>query len=262
MAEKKGTTIIIKKKKGGHAAAHGGAWKVAYADFVTAMMCFFLVMWLMGADEETKASIAHYFNNPSSPFRDASAVQSKEVPPMGERNGAGESILNGLEGAVPEDLVTVPNRTVREGIRSNEEISELAEEILEGQAYAIEVEPDYLKFSIQEELLFERGQSELRKGSNKYLDRLGQMFKGYPGYVTIDGHTDDPASATGKYKSSYEFSLSRSVSIMNYFIDKGWMAEEKMQPLGSGGKRGIASNGTPDGRKQNRRVEFTMTTRR
>jgi len=47
--------IIIKRKKAGHAGAHGGAWKVAYADFVTAMMCFFLVMWLMGSDEKVKA---------------------------------------------------------------------------------------------------------------------------------------------------------------------------------------------------------------
>src|SRR4028119_918368 len=55
--------IIIKKvKKGGHAAHHGGAWKVAYADFVTAMMAFFLLMWLLGmTDEEKRKGIADYF---------------------------------------------------------------------------------------------------------------------------------------------------------------------------------------------------------
>src|SRR6201996_3886256 len=58
--------IIIKKKKGGHGGHHGGAWKVAYADFVTAMMAFFLVMWLMGADEATKAAIEGYFKDPGS----------------------------------------------------------------------------------------------------------------------------------------------------------------------------------------------------
>ena len=63
MAEGK-APIIIKRKKGGHSAPHGGAWKVAYADFVTAMMAFFLVLWLMGADEATKASIEAYFKDP------------------------------------------------------------------------------------------------------------------------------------------------------------------------------------------------------
>ena len=59
--------IIIIKKKGGHDGHHGGAWKVAYADFVTAMMALFIVLWLMGADEETKKAISSFFNNPSGP---------------------------------------------------------------------------------------------------------------------------------------------------------------------------------------------------
>src|ERR1700744_1703124 len=55
--------IIVKKHGGGHDGAHGGAWKIAYADFMTAMMAFFLVMWLVNAaNEETKASVASYFN--------------------------------------------------------------------------------------------------------------------------------------------------------------------------------------------------------
>ena len=56
--------IIVIKKKGGHGGHHGGAWKVAFADFMTAMMCFFLVMWLVGtADTATKQNIAKYFLN-------------------------------------------------------------------------------------------------------------------------------------------------------------------------------------------------------
>ena len=56
--------IIVVKKKGGHAGHHGGAWKVAYADFVTAMMAFFLVMWLVNQSKATKAGIGGYFRDP------------------------------------------------------------------------------------------------------------------------------------------------------------------------------------------------------
>ena len=56
--------IIVKRKKKGHAAHHGGSWKVAYADFVTAMMAFFMVMWILGMDENLKKSIEGYFSNP------------------------------------------------------------------------------------------------------------------------------------------------------------------------------------------------------
>src|SRR5436190_18484086 len=59
-----GQVIVIRKKRKGHAAHHGGAWKVAYADFVTAMMAFFLVMWLMAQKQEVKASIGGYFRDP------------------------------------------------------------------------------------------------------------------------------------------------------------------------------------------------------
>src|SRR6476619_3516226 len=97
--------VIVVKKKAGHAGHHGGAWKVAYADFVTAMMCFFLVMWLMGADEETKAAISHYFNHPNTPYKQGADPNSSSVHPMGERDGAGDSVINGQEGMIPEDLV-------------------------------------------------------------------------------------------------------------------------------------------------------------
>src|SRR5437016_14645005 len=56
--------IIIKKVKAAHAAHHGGSWKVAYADFVTAMMAFFLVMWILGLTQDTRKAIAAYFNDP------------------------------------------------------------------------------------------------------------------------------------------------------------------------------------------------------
>jgi chemotaxis protein MotB len=62
-ADKK-KVIVVKKKKAGHGGHHGGAWKVAYADFVTAMMAFFMVMWILGMDENTRASIEGYFSNP------------------------------------------------------------------------------------------------------------------------------------------------------------------------------------------------------
>src|ERR1035441_8769200 len=59
--------FVIKRKKAGHAGHHGGAWKVAYADFVTAMMALFIVLWLMSADEKVKEAISAFFNNPTGP---------------------------------------------------------------------------------------------------------------------------------------------------------------------------------------------------
>ncbi len=60
----KAQPIIVIKKKGGHGGHHGGAWKVAYADFVTALMALFIVLWLMGSSEKVRKAVAGYFNNP------------------------------------------------------------------------------------------------------------------------------------------------------------------------------------------------------
>jgi chemotaxis protein MotB len=60
----KSQPIIVIRKKGGHSGHHGGAWKVAYADFVTAMMSLFIVLWLMGSSEKVKRAVAGYFNDP------------------------------------------------------------------------------------------------------------------------------------------------------------------------------------------------------
>src|SRR3954452_8654277 len=57
--------IIIRKKKAGHAAHHSGAWKVAYADFVTAMMALFIVLWLMNTKQEVQEAVGGYFRNPT-----------------------------------------------------------------------------------------------------------------------------------------------------------------------------------------------------
>ena len=60
-----GQTIIIKKKKGGHGGHHGGAWKVAYADFVTAMMALFIVLWLLNSSKQVQEAVGGYFKDPT-----------------------------------------------------------------------------------------------------------------------------------------------------------------------------------------------------
>src|SRR5919108_5541556 len=64
MSNSNAPVVIVRKKRGGHHGHHGGAWKVAYADFVTAMMAFFLVMWIVGQSQKTKQGIAGYFRDP------------------------------------------------------------------------------------------------------------------------------------------------------------------------------------------------------
>src|SRR6185437_12727133 len=90
---KQAPVIVIKKKKGGHAGHHGGAWKVAYADFVTAMMAFFLVMWLVNSSQATRAAVQEYFQHPGSgsPLSEypTDPKGGDNLDPFSQRNPAG-----------------------------------------------------------------------------------------------------------------------------------------------------------------------------
>ncbi|MCZ4429550.1 MotB family protein [Agrobacterium sp. SOY23] len=110
----KNEIIIVKRHKGGHDGAHGGAWKIAYADFMTAMMAFFLVMWLVNAaNEETKASVASYFNpiklsdeKPSSKGLEKPVDKEEGVQKKDQSNIQAEKVTKGSAAATGEDLTS------------------------------------------------------------------------------------------------------------------------------------------------------------
>jgi chemotaxis protein MotB len=83
----KAPIIVIKRVKG-HAGHHGGAWKVAYADFVTAMMALFIVLWLLNTSEHTKKVIAGYFNDPMGHHTESGSIQSgtADALPLNKEN--------------------------------------------------------------------------------------------------------------------------------------------------------------------------------
>lgn len=88
-----GTPIIIKKKKSHGHGHHGGSWKVAYADFVTAMMAFFMVMWILGLSDEAKIQISGYFNDPLG-YSKTTPLQRNIVPSFGEPTSAGAGTIS------------------------------------------------------------------------------------------------------------------------------------------------------------------------
>jgi chemotaxis protein MotB len=249
--KEKGVTIVIKKVQGGAAGAHGGAWKVAYADFVTAMMCFFLVMWLMGADEETKQEISHYFNHPNSPYNKGRDPQSETTNPLGEKLGQGDTIMKGAEGAVPEDLVQKPLRDLKDEV----------EKKLGDVTFGLELDADVemLKFSMPGDEIFEDGSAVIKKDAYKALDKLASIFGKVQGNVMIEGHLDKKPSLTGE--DPYLFSTQRAISVMNYFVKKHKMDEERFCPRGVASRRAWSTNdrGVASDDPRNRRIEFTVS---
>jgi chemotaxis protein MotB len=255
---KEAPIIVVKKIVAGHAGAHGGAWKVAYADFVTAMMCFFLVMWLMGADEDTKAEISHYFNHPNTPWRQGRDPDSQSAHPMGERAGAGDSILKGADGEVPESMVSDPVRPVSDALSEYTDLKSKIQSELDAVAYGMDISMDTLRFSVAEEELFAGQSVDLRSDAGAVLDKIGKVLSRFPGFLNIEAHIDDESAGPGGL-SAYEFTMARAVSVMHYFVHHSYMQEERISPMGRGSRRPYSKDHTDEGVKKNRRIEFILS---
>lgn len=254
--DKKAPVIVIKKIKGGHAGAHGGAWKVAYADFVTAMMCFFLVMWLMGSDEEVKEAVANYFNNPTSAWR--LDMAAKENYPLGEQTGAGENVVNGAEGQVPEDVVERPSRpyvvNAQPAVKTGPTDTP---DPLEDKAPEMNVE--LLQFSLPETVLFQPGSSELKPGALAHLQKLQRLLSGYRGTLTIKAYSASYNGEGGANPDGYELSVARVTTLSNAIVERGWIPEESILPEVSDP---LPNRGATSDTSNQRMIEFVLAKER
>lgn len=219
--------VIIKKKKGGHAAHHGGAWKVAYADFVTAMMALFMVLWLLTqADVKLRSQIAQYFRDPG--ILPGGSLVSHDQMPAHRRDPA----------VVENDVVLMHNQELRDRQERREQEASAEQTRLEEQAQAIEqaikklaVDDESIKklrdqvivevrdsgLSIQvvdqagdSQLLFDLSSADLKPPLVKLLKKIATVLGEMPNPVQVGGHTDSRPYATTTTKTNWQLSFERA----------------------------------------------------
>ncbi len=227
---KKLQPIIVKKiKKGGH-GHHGGAWKIAYADFVTAMMAFFLLMWLLGSTTEgDKKGIADYFQSPLKVALLAGGSGSGDSSHV--LKGGGQDLTR-TTGQVKRGDIQAPRATVNlqalkeEQIRaerarledlkskierkigSNAKLAPLANQI------RLDMTRDGLRIQIVDEQnrpMFDSGSAEVKPYMRELLREIGTVLADVPNLLTLEGHTDAHAFAAGERGySNWELSADRA----------------------------------------------------
>jgi len=175
-AEKKGKSTIVIKKVFVSAGHHGGAWKVALADFMTAMMAFFMVMWLLGQNEETKKKIAEYFNTPSIVeynFRNYGAIITLEKLFLDFVNSPLEAVYSLLE---PIDKTPNILDSGSEAVASAYVLDNL-KDILETPSQ-LKMEEDGLQFTILDTHFFQKGSAQISPNFIQNSDRLKSVTMG------------------------------------------------------------------------------------
>jgi chemotaxis protein MotB len=260
MAEEDGKRpLIIKRvKKGGH-AAHGGAWKVAYADFVTAMMAFFLLLWLLNSvTEEQLQGISNYFAPTTVSMSPSGAggmlggqvigqganqsnagqpTVTVNLPPSTVGSG-GQEFTDPQEGLSAEDEEGLSDQELEEEAQRKKEDSQLAQAADElrkalnalpaSQALAdsllVDNTPEGLRIQIvdQEGLpMFPAGSSAMYDHTRKLLDLVGRVIRQVPQKIAIAGHTDGAGFTDPSGYGNWELSADRALASRRVLLGAG-----------------------------------------
>jgi len=211
-----GTTVIIQKKVNKGHAAHGGSWKVAYADFVTAMMAFFLMLWLLSMlSQESRDNLKEYFKSykafKHTGKQDAKSSDSIKQADTSSLNDARmvEELKKKFEGA--DDHLKVEN--VPGGIR-------------------IQV------MDLMDEPMFQPGGSKFTKKALGIMEFIAIRIKNLPGNVILEGHTDG-TQYKGAIKSNWELSMERASAARIELVKHGMIADRIKRVIAYGGTEPI-----------------------
>ena len=248
---KKVQPIIIKRiKKGGH-AAHGGAWKIAYADFVTAMMAFFLLMWLLGSTTEgDKKGIADYFNSPlkvaffgGSGAGDASSIikggGNSLTESVGQvKKGSSETAEEQLrKKAIKVEQLRAEAERLRVLMRKVEEVIANDDRLAKFQAQIrLDLTAEGLRIQIVDDQfrpMFDSGSAVVNLYMRDILQAIGGVLKEVPNRLTIEGHTDATPFSRGEAGySNWELSADRANASRRELISGGLPGERVLRVQG------------------------------
>jgi chemotaxis protein MotB len=282
-------TIIIRRTKKSAHAHHGGSWKVAFADFATAMMAFFLLMWLMGATtEKQKGAIAEYFNNPSA-VQGASTVPSpNSIQGPGGSSTSMIKVGGGMElyrqpAAQPDSKpmstgVDDPQHGKGDSDEAEEERDKQRLESLMTQLRsAIDERESLAKYKDQILLdltsegvriqmvdqeprsMFPLGSAKLEAFSNNILRELATIIQQVPNRISISGHTDVKPYVALNY-SNWELSADRANAARRALISGGLPAEKIGRVVGLASS--VPLNAKEPDSSVNRRISIVVMNKR
>ena len=199
--------IIVKKKVAGHGGHHGGSWKVAYADFVTAMMAFFMVMWILGMDDQTKSAIEGYFSNPvgyrkgygagSSPIAVGSAITNIQRTPL-------RLVVRANE----EKTFEAARQRIMERLQANDSLANMNAQV------EVAVTTEGLRIELIEsgsgDTYFPLSSARLKPATALVLQIVGAELAMLSHPIVLEGHTDAAKFGPDATYTNWELSADRA----------------------------------------------------
>lgn len=202
-------TIIVKKVRAKRRGPQHGSWKVAFADFVTALMALFLVMWMMNSNQQTRAAVASYFDDP---------VAFAKAPP----------VRRAVEPATKSQLEALA-RHIQQSVRDAPDLAALEKQV------AISIGSEGMRIELIEDaagMFFESGSPAPTSEGRRVIGTIGGELAKLSNSLVIEGHTDSkPFGGRANY-TNWELSVDRANAARRLLIDAGFPADKVVEVRG------------------------------
>jgi chemotaxis protein MotB len=236
-----------KKKKGGDEEHENSErWLLTYADMITLLMLFFIVLYAM---------------SPRDPKKFEDLAQTFQTVFQGANMGFVFSASNSV-GTKGEMLLgrqqTDPSKTLRE--KRNALMSQLEyrmKNIMPQNQYKVTEVQEGIKITLFSDTFFDPGSPEVHPEAVPFLGKVADGIKALPNAIRVEGHTDGSTMEGDKFSKEWQLSTERALSVLNLFLSYGY-PEEKSGVAGYGSTRPVATNSTPEGQAFNRRVDVLL----
>ena len=225
---------MAKKKK--HAEHENlERWLISYADFITLLFAFFVVMWSMRTDNPPSKPVIEGIKRAFNVFGEKSAAQ--EVKVSLSTGGGAESVFTA------EPMYQSIVESLKDAGVKGVSVHKVERGIV---------------IRIPDEALFNPGQAIIREDYKKALDKTAAILAAIPNPIQIEGHTDNVPIQTSQYPSNWELSTARAIALMRHFTERSGLPPGKFSIAGYSEYQPVASNDTPQGRSKNRRVDIVV----
>jgi len=210
--------IIVIKKKGSHGGHHGGAWKVAYADFVTAMMALFIVLWLLNSSQKIQKAVGGYFRDPSGTAENAGS----------DMNGVGENFVVTKENM--DQIKDQLEKTIRE-VPDFEKLKNNIDMTVTNEGLRIELTES------ANGTFFDSGSTKISKDGIELLGALAGELGKLPNTIAMEGHTDSKPYSAGSTYTNWELSSDRANAARRLMLLHGIRPDQVSQVRGFADQR-------------------------
>jgi chemotaxis protein MotB len=252
-----------RRSRRAEAAHNQERWLISYADFITLLFGFFVVMYSVSSVNEGKykvlsESLTGVFNAPQ-----------RSIRPIAVGNEPGESSPLDGESVIPPPVAPEPapepSTTVREQGQRSEALESMANQfalefdsLIDQDVVNLQVSDQWIELSMRDSLLFGSGQAEPHYDAFPVMDSIAGIIRDTDNAIRVEGFTDNRPIRTGRFPSNWELSAARASAVVRMLAAEG-VAPSRMAAVGYGAYQPVARNDTDEGRRRNRRVVLLIS---